>query len=176
MLFRSLVGLMEETLFRGALFGVLRRGLGVLPGAVVCSLIFSLVHFARPKMAAGVVHGGALSGFRVLPLVLHALIENGARLFPFALTLFAMGLALCLFYQSRGRLYFCIGLHAGWVWAIRAGGLVLQRDPARWPGLLGRSDLVAESWLALFITAVFLAAALLEWNRTLGNEIGRAHV
>ena len=44
-----IVGLFEETIFRGGIFGSLRRCSGYWSAAIVSSLFFAAVHFARPS-------------------------------------------------------------------------------------------------------------------------------
>ena len=72
---------------------------------------------------------------------------------------FFMGLALCVLYHRRGDLYLCIGLHAGWVWAMRVGELLMDRNHAVLPTLFGRGDLVGRSPIAMLLILLFLAAA-----------------
>ena len=158
-----LVGVLEEALFRGALFGVLREAMGFWGGAIVSSAVFSVVHFAKPDPAVGTVYGHWYSGLQLLPQMFNRL-DLGPRTFPLALTLFFMGLVLCAFYRRTGSLYFIIGLHAGWVWVMRAGTDLFERDRERLGLLFGPSNIVSKSWIALAVIVLFLAAAL-GWPR-----------
>lgn len=150
-----LVGVFEETLFRGLLFGILRRGLGFWGGAVLASVIFSALHFAPPSPLRGVVYGHWYSGFSMAPYLFGSFGFN-YHSYPFCLTLFAMGLALCVFYGRYGSLYFVMGLHSGWVWIIAVGSEVFERNIQRLPFLFGKSEVVSKSWIALFTIALFL--------------------
>lgn len=154
-----LVGVIEEALFRGAIFGVLRQAMGFWGGAIVSSAFFALVHFAKPDPQVGTVYGHWCSGLQLLPQMFNRM-DLGHRTFPLVLTLFFMGLVLCAFYRRTGSLYFVIGLHAGWVWVMRVGADLVERDRERFGLLFGRSEIVSKSWIAVGVIVLFLAAAL----------------
>ena len=156
-----LVGFIEESVFRGGLFGGLRGVLGVPAAAAVSSFIFAALHFAQPIPSTGVVRGHWHSGLKMVPDLFRGLV-TGADVQPFILTVFVMALVLCLFFQRQGSLYFVVGLHAGWVWVIGSGGVLLEaigepggflRDPAGAP----------RSYLALLVMLIFALAA--GWRR-----------
>lgn len=154
-----LVGCIEEGLFRGLLFGALRRSAGFWGGAVISSVIYSAVHFAKPRPVVGAVYGHWYSGLDLIPQLFNT-VDLGPHFFPLALTLFFLGMVLCAFYQHTGSLYFSIGLHAGLVWLMRIGGYFLERNEARWPWLFGDGDVVSKSYIALFALGVLLAVSL----------------
>lgn len=154
-----LVGVIEEGLFRGAIFGVLRRGMGFWGGAILASVVFSLVHFAKPEPPAGVVYGHWNSGLDLLPHLFNTL-TLGYHCFPLAVTLFMMGMALCAFYDRAGNLYFVIGLHAGWVWVMRIGTYFFDRNDAVLGGLFGESEIISKSVIALILVSLFFVGAL----------------
>ena len=156
-----LVGFIEESVFRGGLFGALRGVLGVPAAAAISSFIFAVLHFAEPIPSAGVVRGYWHSGLKIVPDLFRGLL-TGVDVQPFILTVFVMALVLCLFFQRQGSIYFIIGLHAGWVWVIAGGGVLLEavgepgvflRDPAGAP----------RSYLALLVMLIFALAA--GWRR-----------
>lgn len=154
-----LVGFIEEALFRGVLFGALRRSVGFWGGAVIASLVYSAVHFAKPRPPVGTVYGHWYSGLELIPHMFNT-VDMGPHFFPLALTLFLLGLVLCAFYQRTGSLYFSIGLHAGLVWLMRIGGYFLERNEARLPWLFGDSDVVSKSYIALFVMGAFTVVSL----------------
>jgi uncharacterized protein len=154
-----LVGIIEEGLFRGALFGALRRSIGFWGGAVIASLIYSAVHFAKPRPPVGVVYGHWYSGLELIPYMFNT-VDLSPHCFPFALTLFFLGMVLCAFYQRYGSLYFSIGLHAGLVWLMRIGGYFFERNEARLLWLFGDSEVVSKSYIALFVLTAFLVVSL----------------
>ena len=154
-----LVGVIEEGLFRGALFGALRRSVGFWGGAVIASVVYSAVHFAKPRPPISAVYGHWYSGFDLIPHMFNT-VDMGPQSFPLALTLFLLGVVLCAFYQRTGSLYFSIGLHAGLVWLMRIGGYFLERNEARMPWLFGDSDVVSKSYIALFVMGAFMVVSL----------------
>jgi len=159
-----LVGLVEEAVFRGGLFGGLQESMGPVAAAFVSSFIFAVLHFAEPIPSAGVVRGHWDSGLSMVPDLFCGLL-TGADVQPFILTVFVMALVLCLFFRRQGSIYFIVGLHAGWVWVIGAGGALLTgmgepgpflRDP---PG-------AARGYLALVVMLIFaLVAAVRQRER-----------
>ncbi|MBN1269459.1 MAG: CPBP family intramembrane metalloprotease [Kiritimatiellae bacterium] len=152
------VGFLEEPIFRGALFGLLRRGFGLLAAAMLASLLFAIVHFAAPDPPVGVVHGRWYSGLYLLGYMFSAVDVRWGFGFMF-LTLFAIGMILCLLYEHRGTLYYVIGLHAGWVWIMRLASDLFARDPARWTILFGPSTTVPKSLAAVLLSLAFLLGA-----------------
>jgi uncharacterized protein len=79
--------LVEETLFRGVLFQSLRRRLGLWPGALLSSLVFTVIHveivFSQPVALAGLFSLGVFlawafhrTGSLLVPILGHA-VFNG---------------------------------------------------------------------------------------------------
>ncbi|MFH0954424.1 MAG: CPBP family intramembrane glutamic endopeptidase [Verrucomicrobiota bacterium] len=155
-----LVGVIEETLFRGALFGVLRRLMGFWGGAILSSVVYSAIHFARPEPQVGVVYGHWYSGLKLLPYMFNTVRWGGYHFFPIALTLFVLGLVLCAYYRRYGNLYFVIGFHAGLVWVMRIGSYFFNREADQFGWLFGPSEVIAKAYISLLVVLTFLAVAL----------------
>jgi membrane protease YdiL (CAAX protease family) len=83
-----LVGLSEETMFRGYIQYTLARGIGFWPGAVLISLLFGAAHLQN--------HGENFFG--IVQVV-------------------AAGLIFCLLLWLSGSLWLAIGFHTAWDWA-----------------------------------------------------------
>lgn len=160
-----LVGLIEEILFRGAMFGLLRRVVHWIPAAVAVSIFFSLVHFIQPESPEGIVHGEWNTGLKLVP---HIFFVTGRldHYIPFALTLFVMGLVLCALYQRQGHILFIIGLHAGWVLALQTGKFFVGKGSSDWRIFFGTSENLARSWSALVLLLIILAGVCLMRPRT----------
>lgn len=150
------VSLIEEPLFRGAVFGLLRKGFGVFVGSMVASVIFAAVHFASPEPAVGVVHGRWNSGLYLLRYMFTSVDLRWGFGFMF-ITLFLLGMTLCLLYQHFGNLYVAIGMHAGWIWAMRIGEYFFERNRTCLTMLFGPSMTMAKSGLAMLMAAAVLA-------------------
>lgn len=112
------VGFAEELLFRGYLLFTLTEGIGFWPAALLLSLVFGAVHLRNP--GEGVV--GALS-------------------------VFAIGMFLCLTLRRTGDLWLAIGWHAAfdfgetYLYSVPNSGLVM-------PGHLFAASLHGARWLS----------------------------
>jgi membrane protease YdiL (CAAX protease family) len=83
-----LVGVAEETMFRGYVLSTLTRGIGFWPGAVVLSLLFAAAH----------IHNKGENVLGIAEVV-------------------TAGLVLCLMLRVTGSLWMSIGFHNTWDWA-----------------------------------------------------------
>lgn len=114
-----LIPILEEILFRGALFGALRKAGNWRVALVISSMVYAFVHFLSGKNVdpAGPIQW--YSGLEVLPKML----GGSTQLEPDAfgsvirgfITLTFAGMILALAYQRSGNLYFSMGLHGGWI-------------------------------------------------------------
>ncbi len=153
-----MVGVIEETIFRGWMFGMMRRVTGFIAAATLSSVLFSAVHFISPDPPLGVVHAPWHAGLSLLP---HAFGRGGvwADYVPYALTLFVMGLLLCTLWDYSRRIYFIIGLHAGWVVVLQSGRYVLDRDPDPPIGWFGQDVGLAYAPVTFLMVCAWLAGA-----------------
>jgi membrane protease YdiL (CAAX protease family) len=83
-----LVGMAEESLFRGYVQATLARGMGFWPAAVVVSLLFGAAHLGNGGESVGGIIG-----------------------------VIAAGLIFCLLLWVSGSLWLGIGFHTAWDWA-----------------------------------------------------------
>jgi len=84
-----LVGLAEEMIFRGVIFGVTERSLGSKAAIVISALVFSLAHLPN-------------EGFTVLAVAVIA----------------AYGVLQAALYMRTRRLWVCIGTHVAWNYCV----------------------------------------------------------
>lgn len=106
------VAVLEETLFRGAILGLLRRSLGPVGALFWVTALFAIVHFLKPDESYDPQTIGWLSGFELIPHTFHQFAEPMTLLAGFT-TLFVLG-GLCGAAALRTRaLWMSIGLHAG---------------------------------------------------------------
>lgn len=146
------VGTVEEILFRGAIFGGLRRAFGWPIALAVSSLIFALMHFLKRADIVGSVNWN--SGFILLPQLF-----DFHDFFPRFPGLTLIGLILALAYQRTGNLYFSIGLHGSWIFIFQIfAELVIQPSSA---SAFWGSDKILDGWLAFLILIGTLIAILL---------------
>ncbi len=109
-----LVALLEEYIFRGLIFFSLAARWGWIRAAVLCSLIFSSLHFLEGRGMETLDPQSWWAGF----LICGKLLTNMAKeftLFPDAVGLFLVGMILCYAAQKTGNLWYAVGLHGGWV-------------------------------------------------------------
>lgn len=148
------VALLEETLFRGGVFGGLRRSLGFLPAMLLASVIFASLHFLdrRPEPVGTVGWG---SGIALLPRMVREI--DDVRMFGAALgSLVLVGCFLCLSYERTGNLFFPVGLHAGWVFWMKITGFVTVAQPQAAGWLWGTGKLV-DGWVVFGLLLVTFA-------------------
>jgi hypothetical protein len=144
-----IVAVLEEVLFRGALFGLLRKAIPWPAALVVSSTVYSLAHFiAKAEWALPVRWSSGL-------MLLGEMVNHHPPLVPAFFTLFVAGAILALAYQRFGTLFFPIGLHAGWIFWLKACRLIFrQTGPAR---SFWGSDNLIDGWLSLFILIFVLS-------------------
>ncbi|WFR79757.1 type II CAAX endopeptidase family protein [Janthinobacterium rivuli] len=112
-----LVGMAEEMMFRGVLFGVTARALGSKAAIVISSLVFALAHLPN-------------AGFSLLAII--ALVAYGV-------------LQAALYIQTR-RLWVCIGTHVGWNYCVSQVFSSTVSGHAATDGLL-RGELLGNTML-----------------------------
>ncbi len=131
-----IVGVGEETLFRGVLLRRLSADAGGVTGVLLSTALYAVVHALRP---GGSRDAYAWAGVE-RTLALFAPLGNPGVL-PSILGLFGFGLLLVFARLRSGGLWLPIGIHAAWVAVFRVGRLVL--DIRRTPVLADRSRLAA---------------------------------
>jgi membrane protease YdiL (CAAX protease family) len=150
------VSLIEEIVFRGLLFGGLRKSLGWPRALAVSSLIYAGLHFLQRTQFAGAVDWA--SGFVVLGSMLRGF-GDATLVFPGFLNLAVAGALLGLAYQWTGALYFSIGLHAGWVFWLKAYGFFFKDGTSGSPWFWGTGKLI-DGFLALLVLSIMLCLLL----------------
>jgi hypothetical protein len=149
----AVVATIEEILFRGGIFGGLRRMIYWPVALVVSSAVYALVHFfQRAEITGGIRWDSGLHLFGQMSrgfVDFHALVPGF-----FSLTL--AGLLLGLAYQRTGNLFFSIGLHAGWIFWLKTYGAFTAGTPDSSTWFWGSEKLI-DGWLAFFVLAATLA-------------------
>ena len=157
------VGLFEEAFFRGFVYGALRTRTSTGFAAVLASLFFASLHFAQPVINPPWWTNWD-DGVKLLAVGFNGF--DPLRDWPYAVTLFLMGLTLCVLYQRRGNLTWCIGLHAGWVLAMQLGNQLCDRDFDRLVWLFTQSGYVGQGLIATPIMLAFFLWSLSLKSRT----------
>ncbi len=149
-----IVATLEEVLFRGAVFGALRRAFHWGVALIISSMFYAIVHYFETAKTMGTVTWH--SGLQLLPLMLSNM-GNFQAVIPGFFNLTLAGILLGWAYQRTGNLYFSIGLHMAWVFWEKAYAVVSCLRPgadAWWWGS-GRMAVV-NGWVALPVLVVTL--------------------
>lgn len=157
------VSFLEELLFRGMVFGSLRRRFPFAVSAILSAGLFAVVHFfQRPEPPASV---GPWTGFEMLGRMLGGLVA-WETLFPGILTLGMIGALLAWCRERTGSLWLPFGLHAGWIFWFKSYQFLTDATArgdrgAWWWG----STRLHDGW----VTFLVLALTTLVFIRTLGK-------
>jgi uncharacterized protein len=112
------VALVEESLFRGAIFGALRQFNHWLTALLISSAVYSIVHFFQ-KVTVAPSRITWISGIELLPKMFRGFADP-QHILPAFFVLLLAGAILAAAYQRTGSLHFSIGLHAGWIFVAQS--------------------------------------------------------
>ena len=144
-----IVAVLEEILFRGALYGGLRKTLLWPVALLISSALYASLHFLGRAEMTGDMHW--YSGLAILPAMLQGLVDP-AQLVPAFFTLTVAGLILGLSYQRTGTLYLSMGLHAGWIFWLKFYKFITMPGPHA-PASIWGTDKFIDGWVAVSILA-----------------------
>ena len=157
-----LVGLIEESIFRGALFSGLYKKTNATITVITTSLVYAAVHFLKyRKLDNGIVINWA-TGLEMIP---DALFRFGDPvIIDSFLTLFMLGVLLSLIRLRNNNIALAAGVHAGIVMVIKLTGEFtdyVTNNP--YPFLVNKYDhmlgSLALGWLVL------LCVIYIFWNK-----------
>jgi uncharacterized protein len=146
----AVVAVLEEVLFRGGVFGGLRRVFDWRIALLLSSVIYAVAHFLQVRQLSGPVTW--VSGLELLARMPSNLVA-APQVVPAVLNLTVAGVLLGLAYQRTGNLYFSIGLHAGWIFWLKSYGALTRRIPGAAIGYWGSGRMI-DGWLAFIALAV----------------------
>lgn len=112
------VALLEEVLFRGALFAVVLRTARPLAGLFFLSGFFAIVHFLKPPAGLALPTVEWHTGFWLIGQIFGQIGDVDFLLAELVL-LFCVGWVLGWARLKTGALWLSIGLHAGWVFGVK---------------------------------------------------------
>ncbi len=141
----------EELFFRGALQGLVGRTASATGALVFVAALFAVLHFLRPpEGAVAVGQVNWLSGFAFLPKVFWQWGDLRLVLGGLA-TLLTVGLVLGYARLQARALWLPVGLHAGWVFALKSFSAVSRHTAANnlWFGEDLRHGLIPVAVVAL---------------------------
>ncbi|MCX6355758.1 MAG: CPBP family intramembrane metalloprotease [Candidatus Aureabacteria bacterium] len=146
------VAFIEEPIFRGFILQSLLKDLRRVSAVAVMSLFFAIVHFFNASDMPSPAGFDLFIGFKALAYFFQPLLTP-SEVIPGFVGLFLMGVVLACAYLWTGSLYPAIGLHAGWVFGIKAESLFLDRASRVAPWFFGDGRVVTGvfGWLMLFL-------------------------
>lgn len=150
----AVVATLEEILFRGGMFGGLKRVLDWRWAAILSSAVYALVHFLARTQHEGEVRWW--SGLELLPQML-AGFGDWHLLVPGFFNLTLAGALLALAYQRTGNLYCSIGIHAGWIFWLKSYGNFSVPVAGANVWLWGSTKMI-DGWFAAIVLSVMLLA------------------
>ncbi len=112
-----LVGFIEETFFRGGLFGAIRKNNSFAVTLILSSLFYALLHFIKPLSPAEGEPFVWYSGLEILSGAFSQYTEW--ETFDSFLALFGLGAFFAIVRERTGNIAYCIGLHAAFVFVIK---------------------------------------------------------
>lgn len=113
-----IIALIEETLFRGAMLSAIKKHSSTMFAIAVTSLIYAAVHFIEPNLDYETNSLHWASGFVLVKDALSS-VANITYIADSFLALFLAGVLLALVRIRSHRIALCMGIHAGWVMAIK---------------------------------------------------------
>jgi membrane protease YdiL (CAAX protease family) len=170
----SVVAVIEELFFRGALFGVLRRSLSWQRALGFLSVLFAVLHFIKPhKDADKLTEVSWTSGFALLPYSFWQFSQPQLLLGSFVTLLLVAWILGYTVVRTRS-LYMAIGLHAGWVFALKSFGALTKRNaaPSLW---LGRDVASGLAAVLLLVATAGVVMWLLRQRTTADPALGALH-
>lgn len=154
----GVVAILEEVLFRGMIYGALRRAHRWSVALLLSSGVFAVVHFFRKPPNPPTIDW--TSGLTTLGQMLGGLTQWDLLL-PGFLTMLLVGAILAVACDRTGDLYFSIGLHGGWIFWLRSYGVFTEDLPGTNLAFWGTHKLI-DGWAVLFLLVpVFLIVWLL---------------
>ena len=153
-----LVGLFEETLFRGVMLCALRKVTKFVPAMVISSLLYASVHFLRQDSLMSDSHSW-YSGYAHVLQAFTGFAQLTEIWDSFA-ALFLLGLLFC-WVRQYVSLWACVGLHAAWVFAIRIFKEITVRDIVNpYQVLVGSYDNFVGILVAIWLVFIFVVITL----------------
>lgn len=154
---RGSVGCIEEILFRGFIFQSLLADLQTVSAICISSLFYSLLHFFKVKL---LVTPGfqPFIGFIVIYQSFKDIAVNFPAILPLIIGLFLVGVVLSYAYFRTKSLYLAIGIHAGWIFLIKANKLFFDHVGMNLKWLFGDSKMItgALGWSFLIFTLILI--------------------
>lgn len=159
------IALLEETLFRGAMLTALKKHGSTMFAILATSIIYALVHFLQPTIEfdANSLNWG--SGIALLKNSFLSLTQLSTIIDSF-IALFLAGVLLAVVRIRSSKIALCMGIHAGWVLAIKIFKRVTDTNALSDYAILTGSYDKVIGYLAAICIAVFIILYLILQNKS----------
>jgi hypothetical protein len=127
LLLAMLIGVVEESVFRGMLLAGLKKNMPAIAAVLISSAYFAALHFLDSKTEIPRQQLNVFSGFILLGEAIENVLNPKNASAFFSLLMVGAFLAV-LRTQIKESLGLCIGCHAGWVWQIKVSGSLFNTD------------------------------------------------
>lgn len=151
------VALLEETVFRGALFGGLRRAFGATEAVFVGSVLFAVLHFPDYRFLDTDAPFWE-RGMAIVPALIE--LAQQPRWLDAGVALLALGALLSVMRLHDGNLWRCIGLHFAIVAALRPVRYLTEPGTGEWSFLIS----AYRPPLGLLAFVLFTVALVLQFR------------
>ena len=164
------IGFIEESIFRGALFSSLTKKTGTFVAVSLTSLVYASVHFLKYRALPEGAEITWYTGMEMLPEALFRI--SDPNIIDHFLTLLVLGVLLSMVRIRNGNIAMCIGIHAGIVMTMKVTGRFSDYMPgsqfdflvSRYDHMLGYLSLAWLLVLAIVYWRMFLARKFLTWQ------------
>tara|TARA_R110002072_G_scaffold21902_5_gene77169 strand:- start:4 stop:882 length:879 start_codon:yes stop_codon:yes gene_type:complete len=157
-----LIGLVEESIFRGALFTGLYKQTGAVITVFFSSLVYSTVHFIRYRDLPADTDISWLTGISMMPEAFRRFHEWS--IVDYFLTLFIFGVLLGLLRLKHRGIAACIGVHAGIVMLIKLADYFTNRTHNSNYDYLVSQYNSTFGWISFAVILLFTVFYLLKLN------------
>jgi len=148
-----LIASIEESFFRVLMIRSLSARFSTAVALAGSSVLYAAVHFIRPVKDFAYTEFSLIAGFEYLAAVGERLLD--AQLLPPFVGLLILGLTLALIFVRTSSIYLCIGLHAGWIVAVKLTALMILVQPhsGAFQGLPRQYLFIAQplAWVAVLL-------------------------
>lgn len=159
------IGFIEESIFRGALFSSLTKKTGAVVTVSLTSLVYAAVHFLKYRALPEGTEITWVTGMEILPEALFRF--SDPSIIDHFLTLLVLGVLLSMVRIRNGNIAMCIGIHAGIVMAMKVTGRLSDYIPgSQFDFLVSRYD----HMLGYLSLAWLLVLAIVYWRKFLAGK------
>lgn len=160
-----IVAFFEECIFRGFIFQSLLKDSRIVFSIFLTNILYSTVHFMRPSVYGNITTLSFINSVNSVSAFFYPLYTEFYKIWPTAIGLFLVGMALSLAYLRARTLALPIGIHAAWIFGIKS--LSHGTDVSVSGSLWVSGNVLANpfTWIVLIIFSLILVISRHEVKR-----------